>query len=49
MKVIVTVKEDSNNIMEFDATDSGMSQEELVRNIFAVAKNWIERFEAEPK
>lgn len=47
MKVIVTVQENDQNIMEFDCADSGLTQEELVRNVYAVAKEWIERFEAD--
>lgn len=46
MKIIVTAKPDKNNIMEFDCADSGLSQEELVKNIYAVAKAWLESFEA---
>lgn len=49
MKVIVTVREDPNNIMEFDSADSGLSQEELARNIYIVAKEWIDKFDNERK
>lgn len=45
MKIIVTATENPNNIMEFDCTGSGLTQEELVRNIYAVAKTWLESFE----
>ncbi len=46
MKVKITVEKNDNNIMEFDCADSGLTQEELVRNILAVAKDWIDKFDA---
>lgn len=45
MKVIVKVVPSDQNIMEFDGDTSGLSQEEIAKNIYQVAKEWIERFE----
>lgn len=44
MKIRVTVEKNPNNIIEFDCADSGLTQEELVKNILLVAQNWIKRF-----
>jgi hypothetical protein len=45
MKVKVTVEKNDQNIMEFDCADSGLTEEELVRNILAVAQEWVKRYE----
>jgi len=47
MKVHVPVEPNDQHIMEFDATGSGLSQEELARNILSVAKEWVERYDNE--
>lgn len=45
MRVKVTVTPSDQNIMEFDCADSGLTQEELVRNILAVAQEWVKTYE----
>ncbi len=45
MKIKIFAEPNEQNIMEFDCTGSDLTQEELVRNVHAVASEWIRRYD----
>lgn len=49
MKVILTVEKNDNNLMEFNVGESGLTEKEFLKNIIAVATEWLKRLEEDGK
>lgn len=45
MKIIIKAEQNDQNLMEFDVDKSGLTQEELLKNVIAVATEWLARIE----
>lgn len=45
MKIIIKAEPNDQNLMEFDVDKSGFTEEELLRNVIAVATEWLTRIE----